>query len=315
MGDRAGRPGSRELSSTLARRGGDVSTVVVGTTSGLFRVGDGEPHALAGRSVDALSEDATWAIVDAAELWRRSDSWAPVAAADRWRLTCVLPFREGALVGTAEAHLARFDGEALRAVEPFEQVPGREDWFTPWGGPPDVRSLAYSGGAVFVNVHVGGIVKGDGESGWRPTVDISTDVHEVRALGDTLVAACAVGYAESADGGSSWSFDERELHSTYARAVAGTSDAVYMSVARGPRGGDAGIYTKQRTGGAAFRRCDLPSFSDNIDTGCLDATDELVAFGTKDGEVYASRDQGATWEGIARGLPQIRCVVVSADRP
>lgn len=290
-----------------------MSTVLVATTAGLFRVGDKEAHAFAGRSVDALSGDARWAIVDGAELWTRSTTWAPVATADKWRLTCVLPFEQGALVGTAEAHLARFDGDALRMVEAFEEVSGRDDWFTPWGGPPDVRSLAQGAGAVLVNVHVGGIVKGGGESGWRPTLDISADVHEVRALGDTLVAACAVGLAESHDGGGSWSFDERKLHATYARAVAGTSDALYMSVALGPRGGDAGIYTKERAPGAIFRRCDLPSFSDNIDTGCLVATDDLVAFGTRDGAVYASRDRGTTWEAIALDLPEIKCVVVGPD--
>jgi hypothetical protein len=276
----------------------------------LFRVGDGEAHAFEGRSVDALSGDARWAIVDGAELWTRSNTWAQAATDPRRRLTCVLPFEQGALVGTAEAHLARFDGDALRIVEAFEEVPGRDDWFTPWGGPPDVRSLTHGADALFVNVHVGGIVKGDGEAGWRPTLDISADVHEVRALDDTLVAACAVGLAESHDGGSSWSFDERGLHATYARAVAGTADAVYMSVAMGPRGGDAGIYTKERSPGAIFRRCDLPSFSDNIDTACLDATDDLVAFGTKDGDVYASGDRGATWEAIALDLPEAKCVVV-----
>jgi hypothetical protein len=54
-----------------------------------------------------------------------------------------------------------------------------------------------------------------------------------------------------------------------------------------------------------FTRCDLPSFADNIDTGCLAANEDVVAFGTREGDVYASRDDGTTWEAIARNLPRI----------
>lgn len=283
-----------------------MSEVVVATERGLFQVGGSDPIGFEERSVDAISEDATWAIVDARELWSRSDGWSRVATADEWDLTCILPRDDEVLVGTAEAHLARCRDGGLETVGSFEEVPGRATWFTPWGGPPDVRSLAHVAGDVFVNVHVGGIVRGDGESRWTPTLEITADVHEVIAVGETLMAACAVGFAESGDGGESWAFDDHGLHATYARAIAATSTSVYMSVARGPRGGDAGIYTKERSERGTFTRCDLPSFSDNIDTGCLAAAEDLVAFGTRDGDVYASSDGGRTWDAIARDLPPIR---------
>jgi hypothetical protein len=196
-------------------------------------------------------------------------------------------------------------GSALEIVEEFETVEGRDSWFTPWGGPPDVRSLTRVGETVFVNVHVGGIVRGDGDKQWEPTLDISTDVHEVKAAGDTLLAACAIGFAQSDDLGNTWTFDDEGLHATYARAVAANSSFVFMSVAHGPRGGDATIYRKLRDGSQNFERCDLPSFRHNIDTGRLDANDAVIAFGTGDGDVYASGDGGLAWERVATDLPPI----------
>ena len=286
-----------------------MNGIVVGTAGGLFEARTSRPIAFEGRSIDAQSTEADWTVVDARELWTQSEGWSKVAITREWDLTCVLPLNRTALVGTAEAHLMRLSEDKLETVRAFERVEGRNEWFTPWGGPPDTRSIARAGSAVYVNVHVGGIVKGDGES-WEPTIDISADVHEVRAAGDVLIAACAVGFAESDDGGASWTFDDAGLHATYARAVAASPGFLYMSVAHGPRGGDAGIYRKPLDKSSAFSRCDLPSFRDNIDTGCLDASDALVAFGTSQGEVFASSDHGATWERIASGLPPVQNITI-----
>ena len=286
-----------------------MDPIVVATAAGLFDATTREAIALQDRSVDALSSDGAWAIVDDRELWTRDGGWAHVATSESFDLTCVAGVDDGALVGTAEAHLFRYREGRLATVEPFDEVAGRDDWFTPWGGPPDVRSIA-ADGDIYVNVHVGGIVKGDGASEWQPTLDISADVHEVKTAGTLLVAACAVGLAESGDGGYAWSFDAEGLHATYARAIAVGDDFLFMSVSQGPRGGDAAIYRQPCDGDRAFERCDLPSFRHNIDTGCLDASGELVAFGTLEGDVYASTDQGSSWERIADGLPAIHHLVI-----
>ncbi|MGH2808476.1 MAG: WD40/YVTN/BNR-like repeat-containing protein [Actinomycetota bacterium] len=282
-----------------------MTDIVVATGRGLLDATTGEAVGLEG-SVDALSPDGRWAVVARRELWRNSDGWSQVAIADGWDLTSVMSQDEGAIVGTAEAHLLRVEGDRLERVETFEIVDGRDEWFTPWGGPPDVRSMTQMNSHVFVNVHVGGIVRGDG-SKWEPTMDIGNDVHEVHSDGGTLFAACAVGLAQSDDAGASWILADEHLHATYARAITTDDECVYMSVARGPGGGDAAIYRKPRDGGP-FARCDLPSILDNIDTGCLDATGSLVAFGTRDGDVFASRDRGATWERSASGLPPVRAL-------
>ena len=286
-----------------------MSQIVVATNNGLFDAESKELIAMEERSVDALSPDGLWAIVDATELWTRDGEWAHVATADGFDLACVASFGGDALVGTTEAHLLAFRDGRLELVTAFENVEGRDEWHTPWGGPPDVRSIA-ADGDVYVNVHVGGIVKGDGDSSWEPTIDISTDVHEVRIAGDLVVAASAVGLAESGDGGYAWSFDGEGLHATYARAIAVATDFLFMSVSQGPRGGDGAIYRQPCNGDRAFERCDLPSFRHNIDTGCLDAVDDVVAFGTLEGDVFASTNQGAAWDHIASMLPSVNHLVI-----
>lgn len=283
-----------------------MATIVVGTVGGLYEGAYDEPTAFAGGSVDALSPDGTWAIVDGTELWRRDRGWSLAARTEGPYLTCVLPFEDRAIVGTRESHLLRYDGRALDRIDAFENVEGRDRWFTPWGGPPDVRSLAASpAGEVYVNVHVGGIVKGDGDQTWEPTIDISVDVHEIRFSGELLVAACAIGLAESGDGGYAWNYDDEGLHARYARAIAVGDDFVFMTVAHGPSGGDAALYRQPCDGSTGFERCDLPSFPDNIDTGSLDALGADVAFGTRDGEVFHSSDHGATWTKLADTLPSV----------
>ncbi|MBI3629620.1 MAG: hypothetical protein HY217_08610 [Candidatus Rokubacteria bacterium] len=82
-------------------------------------------------------------------------------------------------MGTASAHLFLLDGGAPARVELFEGLDGRGAWYTPWGDPPDVRSMSVDAeGIVYVNVHVGGILRSaDGGRTWRPTIDLETDVH------------------------------------------------------------------------------------------------------------------------------------------
>jgi hypothetical protein len=49
-------------------------------------------------------------------------------------------------------------------------------------------------------------------------------------------------------------------------------------------------------------------FGSNIDTACLVANGTDVAFGTEDGSVYRSEDDGVTWLEVATGLPAVRCL-------
>ena len=226
--------------------------------------------------------------------------------------TCFARTQRGLFVGTARAHLVRDGG----VVESFDEVPGRDDWYTPWGGPPDTRSIAEAAdGTLHVNVHVGGIPRSrDGGETWQPTIDVDADVHQVLAHPTNpklILAAGAIGLCVSRDGGDSYDVLTDGLHSTYARAVAIAGDVVLVTASAGPRGGRAAVYRTTIAMDQPFERCTdgLPDwFDDNIDTGCLSALDDTAVFGTVDGDIYVSEDAGSKWEQAASGLPPVRAV-------
>lgn len=302
-----------------------TTDLLIGTSEGLFGLAGGESHPDASfgvREVGALVVDdgLAWAVAGRNAIVRREadGTWTEVARSDAFDLTCLVPTTHGALAGTEEAHLLRLAGDdgVLARVEAFETVEGRETWFTPWGGPPAVRSIARDlAGRLHANVHVGGIPRSiDAGASWEPTIDIDADVHQVvahPAEPDVVLAAGAVGLAVSVDGGSSWRIEREGLHATYARAVAVAGDRVLLSVSNGPRGGRAALYRTALEPGATFERCTmgLPEWFDgNIDSGWLDARGSEVAFGTGDGEVFVSDDAGEHWTRAATGLPSIRAV-------
>jgi hypothetical protein len=303
--------------------------VYVGTTGGLFEVDPGaEPpkptlmDALGEGEVTSLapSDDALWAIMDHQTIVTATDSgaWREVATSGAPTWTSLLLGSRGVLVGTEEAHLLELrDGEPVR-IEPFELAEGREGWYTPWGGPPAVRSMTEDlAGRVHVNVHVGGIPRSiDGLESWSTTIDVDADVHQVLAHPrepDVVLAACAFGLGISRDGGASWRIEAGGLHAAYSRAVAVAGDSVLVSVSTGPGGARAAIYRGSLGSDLGLERCTtgLPEwFESNIDTGCLAASGSLAVSGTTQGKLFGSEDGGASWSVLADGLPAVRALAI-----
>jgi hypothetical protein len=293
----------------------------VGTARGLLELADSEPVERWPEPINALARGpaglAAVARGAAVLVSRDGRAWEPAG-----RLRGVLGrsalVDDGAvLVGTSGAHLVRVAGGRATRIRGFDRVPSRAAWYTPWGGPPDVRSLARdAAGARYANVHVGGILRSEDGVRWAPTaIDIDADVHQVIAHPEApgrLLAATAVGLAESADGGASWRFDDEGLHAAYCRAVAIAGDALLLSASRGPGGREAALYRRPLAGGRFERvRAGLPTwFAGNLDTGCLDAIGDLAALGTEDGRVFVSADAGRTWEERAAGLAPVCCLVL-----
>lgn len=295
-----------------------MPTTIVGTQSGLFRIGASTAADLEGRDIAdvAAGPDGYWAIADRSTVLHQAPGadWEEAATVEGRHLRCLHPTESALLIGTDRAHLF-VAHDSGRVLPGFEEAPGRSDWFTPWGGPPDVRSIASGSESIYVNVHVGGILRSD-DAGvtWSPTIDIHSDVHEVIVAGggsETVLAATAWGLALSRDGGGSWEFDEAGLHATYSRAVAYTGEHILLTASLGPRGGDAGIF-RRSFGTPGFHKVHegLPEwFEQNLDTGCVSARGGLVALGAADGRVFLSEDHGDSWEQIAE-LPPVTKVVL-----
>ncbi len=240
-------------------------------------------------------------------LWRHDTRWTELGEVPG--ILCAVDAPGGIIVGTEGAHLVRLGQGRLDQLEGFDQVIGRADWYTPWGAPPEVRSLACTPDNVLLaNVHVGGIARSaDGGRTWAPTVDIHDDVHQVRSVwgrADFVVAAAAVGLLVSNDAGLTWSAQARGLHATYCRAVAVPDQAILVSASEGPRGKQSAIY---RTNIHATERFDRVTdwIDGNVDSHALDGSGAHAAFGTPKGDVYESTDAGATWTLTHNGLAPV----------
>lgn len=303
----------------------DQGRILVATDEGLHVV-DGEGAArvdeLAGRAVLALARgaDGWWAIVAGRELWRSAEGyrWSSAVTVPKRKATCLAATPAGLLVGTARAHLLRLEGSGLVPVPSFDEAEGRAAWHTPWGAPADARSIsAAADGAIYVNVHVGGVVRStDGAATWRPTLDIDHDVHQVLARPGRsgVIVAAFDGFGLSPDGGDTWRWENAGLHAHYCRAVALAGATVLISASTGHHGRRAAVYRRRLEGGEPWERCraGLPEwFADNVDTGGLAAQGPAVAIGTEDGCVFLSRDAGERWDAVAKGLAPVRAVALA----
>jgi hypothetical protein len=293
--------------------GDGMSTLLIGTEGGLY---EWERALIPGRPVTALAPagDGGWvALVGGREVWTSPGTVvAHLEGGPEGR--CLMGTGDGILVGTAGAHLVRVAprGGVVETVGTFDAAPGRDTWYTPWGGPPDTRSLSVGpDGTVYANVHVGGILRASGGAGgpWEPTIDVDADVHQVLAVdADRVVAACALGLATSTDGGRTWAIETDGLHAPYARAVAVAGDQLLLSASTGPWTDRAAVYRRPLAGGEPFERV-TDWFGENVDTGCLAAAGDEVAVGVG-GTVYRSGDGGGTWEVAAADLPPVTAVAL-----
>lgn len=311
-----------------------MTTILVTTTAGLNSfdpAGNAGPAQLVGHHVRALAPESwerLWAVVDRREIWRAgtAEEWECFATLDDLdgasglEVACLADTRAnplgGILAGTTEARLVRVTetGE-LSFVEGFEQAAGRSAWYTPWGGPPGTRSITEDRDTVYVNVHVGGVLRSrdEGES-WEPTIDISADVHQVATADGRLYAAGARGLSVSRDRGDTWSHNAGGLHGSYCRAITVCGSHLLVSASTGPGHGQAALYSSSLDG-TDFQRCreGLPEwFQGNLDSLCLDALPDgrLAAFASEAGDLYASSDQGISWTHLAGALGEVTRVLV-----
>jgi hypothetical protein len=317
------------------RHGLTTPTVLVATwRDGLF-VGGGETpgHELGDQSVRALVPDGhggALAIVNGRSLRRRSPSgvWSTIATTE-WDLACCVAVGDIIYVGTDDARVLRVgaNGE-LEPLRGFDVVAGRETWYAGSAvingqrvGPPlGIRSMTASsdGGLLLANVHVGGVPRStDGGATWQPTIDVDSDVHEVRAHPNrpgVVIAAAAIGLCTSRDGGVTWTVEREGLHAPHCSAVAFAGNDILVSASVDPFAMQGAIYRRPVDGHGPLVAIagGLPAWMDGIvDTGCIAAHASAVAIADRKGNVYVSADTGRSWSRQVDGLPAPSSVLIA----
>ena len=274
--------------------------VLIAAEDGLHHGGRPAEH-LVGRSVTAVTATdptAAWALVDGTDVVRVTpEGPEEVAHLTDGRGLCIHKHRGTVFVGGKDARLWRLEGGELVRVASFDEAPTRDQWSTPWGGPPDVFSMASHGDDLYVSVHVGGILHSDDDGRtWRATIDLHDDVHQVVVddAGTVWAATGRRGLACSTDKGRTWQYLSDGLHATYLLAVAITAAGILVSAQSGHAGSDTVVYL---FAGDRFEAVTgLPAPLSGISPRHLAASGAHAALVTDDGGVYLSDDGGRTWQ-------------------
>lgn len=213
------------------------------------------------------------------------------------------------LVGSTPPYLYRMseDGPAER-IRTFDELDVRSQWYTPWGGPAAVRSMAiFNDGWVYADIHVGSIMRSpDFGKTWEPvTPTLHKDVHEVAttpASSKQVYANTFLSVYISYDRGRSWQHRSKNLNDRYGRGIAVNPedpDIILCGVSDGPTGAnvhgqlylteEAGLSWNHITKGFPY------STRKNIDTFHIAFSQKDIAWVTDEQNLYLSRDSGRTW--------------------
>jgi hypothetical protein len=279
--------------------------------------------ALRGQRVDALTPGpaGTWlAVVDRHSIWQlgADGDWTTLARTES-ELTALATSGGSVFAGTGDARVLQLtDAGSLDAMPSFDVVAGRDEWHAV-GMPLCVRSMTATcdGGALLVNVHVGGIPRSvDGGRTWSPTIAVDDDVHQVLAdpaRPEIVVAAASVGLCRSTDAGATWNSTTDGMVLTYARGVAVHGDTVLVTVSDGPRAARAAVYRASVDGGPLTRvEGGLPEWlHGNVDTRCIASDGRRVALVDGAGDVWSAAEDVDGWERIASGLAGVTGLAVA----
>ena len=214
------------------------------------------------------------------------------------------------LLGTEPPHVYCLNGdEPAHRIESFDALECRQSWYTPWGGPPAVRSLARSGDWVFADIHVGSIMRSpDRGTTWEPvTPDLHADVHQVATapMEGRLYANTADAVFVSDDYGHSWEHRQEGLANRYGRALAvhpRDPDCLLASVSKGPGHGrdvQGKLYFSHDAGRTWTRVLEgFPEAKGNIDTFHIAFDAEGIAWAAVEAQLYRSEDRGEHWSAF-----------------
>ena len=226
------------------------------------------------------------------------------------------------LVGVEAPHVyAVADGDTER-LGAFDALECREDWYTPWGGPAAVRSMARTrDGWVYADIHVGSIMRSpDRGRSWEPvTPDLHQDVHQVATSpgeDDRVYANTAHAVYLSEDRGKSWQHRSDGFPYFYGRAIAvhpEEPDCLLASVSTGPHGNAQGQLYRTDNAGRVWSHVTngFPeTTAGNIDTFHIGFTPDGRAWSVAENTLYGSQDRGLTWVSAWKAPSNICMIAV-----
>lgn len=320
--------------------------ILIGTESGLVALDDEgreQFRAVGGREVSflhidtdgrllAIADESDVVATPSPEQADRDHAWSLLGSLPGGRANCLADLAGRVFIGAEDARMWQMpsEGGEPQRIASFDAVPTRDEWDTPWGGPPDVRSLATIAGAapvIYADIHVGWIVRSlDLGDSWTQLKGLHRDVHRVNthpARPDRVYAATAQGCFVSEDRGESW---EQHLEPfkprNYQRCVVpdfDDPDLFLCTASLGPHpdgetGCEAMIFRTDDAGETWVAAHEgLPDhFYHNINTHMLAASIQragVFAFHDDDESVYLTTDAARRWRRIA-GVQDALAVLV-----
>lgn len=245
--------------------------------------------------------------------------------------------------GTEPAALYRSEdrGESFELVRPLWEHPTRSQW-VPGGGGEGLHTIltdARDPNAITVAVSTAGVFRTeDGGASWQPSnsgvsavflpdpnPEFGQCVHKVArdaADPDRLYLQNHWGVYRSDDGGARWTDIGEGLPSDFGFAVAAhphRADTAYVfpinaDIDRVPAEHRCRVFRTQDAGKTWEPLTEGLPETDHYGTVLRDAlcTDDAdpagVYFGNRNGEVFASADDGESWQTLATHLPDVLCV-------
>jgi len=272
-------------------------------------------------AVDPSDPDTVYAGLREGGVRRTSDggrSWLDCALPEAGVFSLAVSEADGAVyAGTEPSRLFRSDDRGGRwgELDALLELPSRPRWsFPPRPWTSHVRWIApspHDARLLLVGIELGGLMRSDdaGESWQDHRPGAQPDVHSLAwhlAVPGRAYEAGGGGAAQSADGGESWQPADqgRDRHYTWSVAVdPHDPDLWYVSASTGPyaahggRDPQARIYRSRAGGPWHALAGGLPEPLPAMPYALI-ATEGRLFAGLADGQIWASRDCGDSWEAL-----------------